>query len=71
MHIRIARTFIEGNVQFTLDQVLDLPEELAQSFLDAGDAVELAKDERVPPTRPALSGFVAPQRLTKPKPRGR
>ena len=63
MQIRITSALVQhGTVQFTRGQVLDLPAELAQQFLDAGDATEIPKVERAAMHRalhrtPSASGF--------------
>lgn len=54
MTIRITASFIEGNVAFERGQVLTLPDELAQQFLDDGRA-ESADLQTV---SASVSGFV-------------
>lgn len=57
MQIRITSELVQhGTVQFTRGQVLDLPEELAQQFVDAGDAEPVD----LPAVRASVAGFAPP-----------
>lgn len=68
MQIRItAAVFESGNIQFTRGQILDLPEELAQRFVDDGvaEAVPSAENAAMPRYATAV-GFVPPASRIKP-----
>jgi hypothetical protein len=60
MQIRIKAAFVEGTVEFGQGQVLDLPNELAQRFLDDGRA----EPAQVAPVSVTAAGF-APGKAQK------
>jgi hypothetical protein len=64
MKIRIRSTFTDGTIQFEGNQILDLPDELAQRFIDdqVADAVDDDEASNAPRLNPGIAGFVPPPR---------
>lgn len=66
MQIQItAPTFVRGNVQFEHGQVLNLPDELAQQFLEDG----VAEPAEIESVVASIAGFVPPSAKARKDPR--